>query len=266
MKIIIITSLLVLHCSLTYALDFNSYLNKAKSKVEELMGKKKVQKKVVPEVELPKFPEIIRDAKSLQVYKKKGTIHTQGHSFNKLSLEKKRHYRLGFLRELHFVVNGSQAEKSTLISNLNVLESGGSREGIYRSIVLSNEYSSLEGFSEVPSKGLLEYSVRFGQKFLKRKFNQELMKKLNLYGIKKVITEKVLELIDAFPSDGEDLYKWYAVFSADFSREFSASAKGKVRSRKSALFHLAWAKTVPLQQIKSEVIVKIHMAMNSLQK
>ena len=92
------------------------------------------------------------------------------------------------------------------------------------------------------------------------------MKKLNLYGIKKIITEKVLELVDAFPSDGNDLYRWYAVLSSDFSNEFPQLMKGKVRARKSALFHIAWAKTVPLQQIKSEVIVKIHMAMNSLQK
>ena len=165
MKKIIIISLLLLQSSFVHALDLNGYFTQAKEKVEELMGKKKKPIAKKPEVTLPKLPEIVRDAKSLKVYERKGVIHKQGNSLNKLSLEEKRQYRLGFLRELHFVVNGSQPEKTTLISNLNVLENGGSREGIYRSIVLSSEYAALEGFSEVPSKELIEFSVRFGEKF-----------------------------------------------------------------------------------------------------
>ena len=55
------------------------------------------------------------------------------------------------------------------------------------------------------------------------------MEQLNLYGIKKIITEKMLEVMDSYPSDGKDLRSWYAVFSSDLAKEFSGSWKGKIR-------------------------------------
>lgn len=266
MKTLILTIILLFQAPFVYALDLNELLNKAKSKVESIMGKKPVETKSAPDVIFPEIPKVIRDAKSLKVYEKKGEIYTQGRAFNNLTLEKKRKYRLAFIQELYFVVNGAHGEKSHILSNLNVLENGGSREGVYRSIVLSNDYASLEGFSENPTDKLLAFSSRFGKKFLHRDFNKALMKQLNLYGIKKVITEKVLELVDAFPKDGDSLYRWYAIFSSDLVAEFPRLFKGKTRSQSSALYHLAWVKSVPLQHIKSELIIKIHKVMNSLQK
>jgi hypothetical protein len=266
MKNLIIITILIFQTSFAFALDFNDYLNKAKSRIESLMGKKADTVNVTTDVIFPKIPKIIRDAKSLKVYEKKGKVYTQGHAFNKMRVEQKRKYRLAFIQELYFVVNGAHGDKSNVLSSLNVLENGGAREGIYRSIVLSNDYASLEGFSENPTDKLLGFSSRFGKKFLNRDFNTALMKQLNLYGIKKVITEKTLELVDAFPKDGEALYRWYAVFSSDIVIEFPILFKGQTRSQSSALYHLAWAKSVPLQHIKSELIIKIHKIMNSLQK
>lgn len=249
----------------SYALDFNAYFDQIKTKFNELINPaKEVEAK--PEVEMPEIPKVNQDAKSLDVYNKTGALYTQGALFNNLSTEKKRKYRLAFIQELYLVVTGSAGDKEKILSALNVIERGGSREGIYRSIVLSQEYSALEGFSETPSEDLVNFSAKYGEKFLHKVFNKDQMRKINLFGIKRVITEKSLELIDSFPKDNDDLHKWYAIFSADMRAKFPLLWTGKTRTQKSALYHLRWAKSVPLQQIKSEVIIKLHKIMNSLQK
>ena len=254
----------VLITTSSYAFNFNSYYEEMKSKFLEMIGEE--SKSLRPEIELPPIPKVVSDAKSLDVYNKKGELYQQGEAFNKLSNEEKRKYRLAFIQELYLTVTGSAGEKETIVTALNILEKGGSREGVYRSVVLSPEYSSLEGFSETPSEDLIRFASQYGEKFLARNFNEAQMRRINLYGIKRVIVEKTLEVMDSFSPEGEDLHKWYAVLSADLRAKFPLLWSGKTRTQKSALYHKRWAKSVPVQQIKSEVIIKLHKVMNSLQR
>lgn len=248
-----------------FAFDFNTYFDEMKDKFYEIIGKND-STKTMAEMELPKIPEVVEDARSTDVYNKKGAIYQQGGAFNNLSSEEKRKYRLAYIQELYLVVTGSVGEKEKILSSLNVIERGGSREGVYRSVVLSAEYSALEGFSEIPSEDLIKFATNYGEKYLHRNFNKDQMRRINLFGIKRVVTEKTLEVIDSFPPDSDDLHKWFAVFSSDVRLKFPLLWSGKTRTNKSAKYHYNWAKSVPLQLIKSEVIIKLHKIMNSLQK
>lgn len=257
--------LLTLTSLQAHALDFNAYFEEVKSKFNELIGKE-IPTITKDEIEMPEIPNVVQDARSTDVYNKNGAIFKQGAAFNNLSDEEKRKYRLAYIQELYLVVLGSSGEKEKILSSLNVIERGGSREGVYRSVVLSSEYSALEGFSETPSEDLVSFATKYGEKFLNRSFNKDQMRRINLFGIKRVVVEKTLEVIDSFPPDSDDLHRWYAVFSADVRTKFPLLWNGKTRTNKSAKYHYEWAKSVPFQLIKSEVIVKLHKIMNSLQK
>jgi len=256
-------TLLISHSS--YAFDLNDFVSKAKEKVNELLGKEE-KVEVKETILLPKIPKVIKDAKSIDVYDKSGSIHTQGAKFDNLPMLEKRRYRIAFLEDLYVSVYGAEANKDELASTLNVLEKGGSREGVYRSLVLSSEYSQLEGYQEIPSEKLITFVTALAGKFMDKKFDKDIMKQLNLYGIKRVMTEKMLEVIDAFPSDGKDLRSWYAVLSSDLAREFPQVWTGQIRGVTAREPHYKWAGSIPLQHLKSEVIIKLHKAMNQLQK
>jgi hypothetical protein len=232
-----------------------------KNEMNNFLGKNNTQQQ---DFELPDIPEVKEEATSTQVYNKKGKIYTQGVSFNKLSNIEKRNYRQSFLEELFKVVRGAEVRTNELISGINMLEQGGTREGVYRSIVLSSDYMSLISYEEAPSEKLIEFTVKYGEKFLGLTYDKTQISQLNLWGIKRVIVEKTLDVIDSFKKDGEDLYKWYAIFSRDFSLEHQIIWKSKTRKNSNLDFHYHWVKNVPLQHIKSEVIIKLHKAMNSL--
>lgn len=248
------------------AIDLQATYNQAKAKVLNLLNLEKQAPEESVEVELPPIPKIVSDAKSIDVYNKSGKIYSQGAAYKKLSDTDKRKYRLAFIQELYLNVTGSSAEKSKILTALNIIEKGGSREGVYRSIVLSPDYSALEGFSESPSADLINFSYKYSIRFLAKSFSKAQMQKINLYGLKRVITEKSLEIMDSFSKDDDQLLEWYAVMSSELAKKFPLLWSGKTRPNKSALYHLKWAKSVPLQLIKSEVIIKLHKVMNSLQR
>ncbi len=129
--------------------------------------------------------------------------------------------------------------------------------------MLGPNYLNLEAYREAPEPKLVDFTINFGSKYLALKFNNKQVEQLNLYSIKRVVTEKSLEVMDAFPRDGEDLYKWYAVLSSELSKNYQNLWKNPLRKKKDASYHYNWAQKVPFQHIKSEVIIKIHKIMNS---
>lgn len=260
--------ILVLYSHATWAFDFQKYKEMASEKIDSIVNTVlgKEDPPAMETITLPKIPKITQTATSTDVYDKSGEIYKQGEKYNKLSLEQKRSYRLAFIQELYFVVYGAEASKEKLASMLNVLEKGGSREGIYRSLVLNNEYASLEDFDESPSEKLIKETEQIAGKFLGKRFDVNAMKQLNLFSIKKLMTEKLLEVMDAFPSDGKDLRSWYAVYSSDLAKAYKQIWQGPIRGVVEREPHFRWAGSVPLQHIKSEVIIKTHKLMNFLQK
>jgi hypothetical protein len=244
-----------------YAVDYEKYIKLMKTEVNKLLGKGVETK---PIFEMPNIPIVKADSTSVAIYNKDGKIHTQGVAFNQLSNKDKRKYRVGYLKELYPSVRGAEVNTNEILQGVNILEQGGTREGVYRSLVLSTEYMRLETYEEKPNDELVQFTIAYGIKYLGLQFGERQIGQLNLWGIKRVIVEKTLDMLDSFPKDGEDLYKWYAILSEELSSKHSGLWKNKTRLNKSLLYHHSWSQKVPFQQIKSEVIVKLHKVMNSL--
>jgi hypothetical protein len=262
-KMILITSLVVSLNS--YSVDFADYIKNMKTQALKLLNSGEETDDPGMKWVLPSIPKVAQNATSTDVYNKTGRIYEQGMSFKKLSNEDKRKYRIAFIQEVYSVTKNADVGKTEILKNLNMLEQGGSREGIYRSIVLGQDYFMLESYEEKSSDKLGVFVIDYGKKYLGRKFSLEQIKRINLWGVKRIIVEKTLEIVDSFNKDGKDLSLWYAILSAELAENNKMAFTTKTRLNSSVEFHKKWAQSVPYQQIKSEVIVKLHKAMNSLQ-
>ena len=258
----------------TYALDLSMLKEKIRPHVISLLGEETTTNflgkpsgdLMKSQLRLPRIPKVILDAKNEDFYnKKENRLSRQGEKYEKLSNDEKRSFRLSFLRQLYTVTRKSRVNDNDLASSLNVLEQGGNREGVYRSVTLDRTYSSLENYDEQSSDALVNFIQYFTPKYLNKKYQQTSLKSLNLWALKRLVTEKCLELIDALAVNPEDVYSWYAVYSAEIARNYPSLWQSKTRKKSSAEYHFAWAKNVPFQHIKSEVIIKNHKLMNYLQ-
>ena len=259
---------LILFSFSSHALDMSQYKERLREHVTNLLGEDiaaKIWGKKESPVKLPEIPQVKSDATSTDVYKNKDrAIEKQGAQFESLSLEQKRKYHVAFVQELYQVTRNSEPKEGDILKFLNVLEQGGSREGVYRAITLDEVYASLEAYEEAPEKGLEDFAIAYGEKYLARKFDRDAMGKMNLWSIKRILVEKTLDVMDALADKPEDLHVWYAVLSAQLARDYSEVWKNKVRLNTSEEYHLRWAQSAPFQHIKSETIIKLHETMNYL--
>lgn len=271
MKLLVLFSLLFGMNS--YALDLDKYKSKLRSHMQKMLGTDttnsilgKAPEENKPEytLKMPNIPEFERSSTDMKSLNKNIPINFQGEKFNNLSTEDKRPYRVAFIKELYKTTTQSEAKEEDIINALNALEQGGDREGVYRGIVLGRVYGSMESFVQAPSDSLLEFVNDYAARFLKKGYNANSMKKLSMYSLKRIITEQTLELLDVLAPEKEDIYNWYGIFSAYMARGHEKVLTNNVRSKKSDVYHGEWAKNVPFQQIKSEVIIKLHKVMNNL--
>ena len=219
-----------------------------------------------PEMALPALPALERKNTDASVYKVDSELRKQGKEFDALPADKKRGYEVAFLKELFVATRRAPAREEDLVKWLNVLEGGGSREGVYRGLVLDDVYASMESYEDKPSKKLIAWTQEFTKKYLGLAFKEEALTQGNLFFIKRVITEKVLEMLDTLEPKATDFRTWYAVFSAQLAKEFpTVWAPNTIRANTKADVHLQWASKAHLQHIKSETIIKLHSVMNTLQ-
>ncbi len=269
---ILVGIILLSFTTASYALDLTKYKSKIRSHMANMLGAETTNKILGAEetensIELPEIPEVKLNAKDESFYDVKSSpIYNQGNKYNNLSDEKKRSYRVSFLQQIFEVTRNSEAKKEDIIKFLNVLEQGGNREGVYRSITLDQVYLALEQYDETPSDALVNFVEYFPPKFLRKKYARASIEKLNLWALKRLIAEKCLELLDVMAITPEDLYKWYAVFSSELAKDQSGAFVSSTRLNTSDQYHYNWAKSVPFQHIKSEVVIKVHRVMNYLNK
>ncbi len=218
-----------------------------------------------PGLELPALPELTRKNTDASVYAVDSDLRKQGKEFDALPVEKRRGYEVAYIKELFIATRRAPAKDTDLAKWINVLEGGGSREGVYRGLVLDEVYATLESFEEEPSEKLLSWTLAFSAKYLGLSFKEEVLKRGNLFFIKRVIGEKVMDMLDALEAKPEDLRVWYAVFSAELAKSFPEVWGETLRAKKDPEVHRQWARKAHLQHIKSEVIIKLHSVMNKLQ-
>ena len=219
----------------------------------------------VMEVELgmPEIPTDFKKSTDIETYSRKTKDPTE---FERLPPERKRQFDYKFVEELFMVTRKTEAKDEDLSNWLNTLDQGGSREGIYQALVLDDVYAALEGLEEKATPRLMDFSLKFSQKFLNQTFKQDVLDKLNLYSLKRILTEKSLDLLEYYETKDLDmLYRWYAILSADLSKDYSPLLKTQIRQEPSVMYHYEWAKSMPIQHIKSEFIIKLHSVMNGLQ-
>ena len=147
---------------------------------------------------------------------------------------------------------------------MNVLMQGGTREGIYRSLVLDSTYGGMENWDKPVKSATADFAVYFYDKYLGRKVAKKSFEGMSIYTLKRILVEKTLDMADAFGENREGLEKWYGIMSSDLSKRFPSIWVSAIRKNQSALAHKAWASKVPLQHIKSEIVIKLHTAFNSM--
>jgi len=220
-----------------------------------------------PEVEatvtLPEIPKSVHDNTNLKSFDR---IQKDPTEFDKLPPEKKRQYDYNFINEIYLVTRKTPPRDEDYSKWLNSLEQGGSRDGLYQALVLDDVYTSLESIEEKSNDTLIKFCLDFSQKYINQTFSAEAVKDLNVYSLKRILAEKALDILGHYETTNlDDMYRWYAVFSADMATQYPNALSGVVRTNQSVEFHYNWAKEMPLQQIKSEVLIKLHTIMNRLQ-
>lgn len=261
---------LALSIQMLFAEDQNtpqekSFVEKMRPQMMKILGEEWTVKLIgadkiiiVDEIPMPALPQIDDNAKSLAVYEKKQDTITI-----KPEIEQKFNY--AFVNELYEATRQTKPNDDEIGKMMNVLSQGGTREGVYRSVVLDSVYGGMENWDKPVKKNSADFAVYFYQKYLGKKIAVKSFEGMSIYTLKRLITEKALDMSDSFgASQRGDLENWYANMSTDLATKFPLVWSNSTRKNPSAKFHKAWASKVPVQHIKSEMIIKIHSAFNSM--
>jgi len=262
MKKIILVLLLSLSTS-AMAFDVNSIKEKIRPTIEGVLGtflSNKILGVAPPiEMQLPKIPQINSDARSVL------GIVKESESKLKIPQEKLDSLNINFVREIYATTRLSKPNNEEVANWFNILSQGGSREGIYRGLVLDSVYAGLENYDSGLNDQSVEFVGNYMGKYLQQVLSRENAKKMNFFTIKKLLTEKSLEVMDElYRNNPQDAFTWYAVFSREMAMKFSEIMNNEVRKDVRAERHLNWAQNVPFQFVKSEFIIKIQSVMNHL--
>ncbi len=263
-KIIIVTLLfLTLTTSANATPDLlnmaRDFLSKARTYLSEKFGHEYVEKIMgEDEVTLPEIPKLSDDTKSTAIYNKKELSNAKAPTG-----QQKQQLDYLFIKELFITTKLREATENDLGIWYNTLTQGGSREGVYRAMVLDAEYYELETKTISTSKSAIDFSIYFLETFINQKIDANSLKKPNFFSMKREITERALSIIDLFENQN-DLAKWYAVFSGYVAIKYTEAWTNDLRKNSSKMAHLRWAMSVPVEHIKSETYIKIHQVMNYL--
>ena len=234
------------------------YESKVKSILGPQISKYIFQEKEDSGVTIPPLPEIKRDAKNTAIYEKKEQT---------VEMDEDQRMRLdvAFASELGTVIKRKKSDSSEINSWVNVLSQGGSREGVYRSIVLGDEYYQMENFDEKTKERTSEFAQYILENFVGLTINLETLQKMNFYATKRMVVEKLLEIIEAYETN-ELVCQWYAALSQGLATRYQQVFTRNIRMDQMGKRHLYWANKAPTQHLKGEVIIKVHLIFNALQE
>ncbi len=182
-----------------------------------------------------------------------------------LSAEERSTGNRTFILEIYQVVRKTPPSPGELDQWMNVLHQGGGRAGIYRAMVLDRTYAGLEASSYPTPRPVLDFAETFHTRFLVGQWKKEEWQEGNFYRLKRATVESSLELFDAFGlAREEDMYRWYAIVSAHLAEHYPAAFQSETRRDRNRATHFAWAKQMPWQHVRSELIVRLHKVYNWL--
>ena len=247
-----------------FALIFSTSVNagfseKARPYVEEYLGMDiaiQIFGEKEETIKLPTIPEVIKDARNVRPQLKDVKSN--------ISKEKIEKSNLSFLFEIYKATRQTKPNDDEVSRWMNVMGQGGSREGVYRALVLDNTYAGRENYDSPVTDGTIKFVQFYLSDFLDKSIKKESIEKTNFYTLKRVITEQTLEILDELTYKNiEDFYSWYAVFSAEMAKKYPEKFENKIRKSTSRERHMKWAKFVPIQHVKSEIMIKLHTLFNA---
>ncbi len=238
---------------LLLSLILSSCLDKARNFVQNKMGKTQ------NEMEIP-MPPILKIMQEEQ----KPVEEIQIDEFAKIEEKQKLKYQSAFLQEVVLATTRVKISDAEYENWMNVLVQGGSREGIYHGLVLGDYYRRLEEESNPALPIIATFTQEYMNEFLMQKFDEELLKDVNIFKLKNVVSEKTMDLIDKLSYKREYLANWYTLFSVYLARKFPNLWKNELRKSMDKTTHLLWASRMPLGHIKSEAVIKLHTVFNTL--
>ncbi len=215
--------------------------------------------KAPTQMTLPAIPKVQSDTTSTRSLPEEGAKI-------KLSAKELASFNQLYIQELYEATRQRPANTNDIAKWMNVLSQGGTREGVYRNLVLDQSYAGLEGGPFPMRPRASEFASSFMQKYIGKEVSKKAMSSASLYTVKRIITDDALDIVDEFLYEGrmDDLYTWYAVMSSEFATEYPNAFKAKSRQETDASWHKSWAEKVGWQVLKSEVIIKIHSLLNLL--
>lgn len=236
---------------------------KARPFLVKLLGKDKANQILGPgpnTITIPKIPKVNKDAKSIEGYGAEARVKVD------YPKDKLNQYNYSFVKDIFMAVRRYKAENQDISKWMNVLGQNGSREGVYRALVLDGAYLGLENHDFPMGSLTVTFTNDYLTRYLNKSINPEKLKRANFFTVKRDVTEKTLEIVDElFKLKGDEIYNWYAVFSSEMAKSYPKAMDNKVRKATGAAFHKKWAKSVPDQYLKSEIIIKLHKVFNVIQ-
>jgi hypothetical protein len=233
-------------------------------KVTNLLRKVVGRKDRAIKVTMPTLPTINKDSTSIE-----SAEDYKDPNERRFSLKDKNRYDYYFIQEVYKATRHTKPNANEISQWMNVIGQGGSREGVYRAIVLGQDYRAMEGYASVRLKAKsVQFVEWYLSKFLHKTIKHRSLVSSNMYTVKRIVVEMSLELIDAFliQKKEQDLFAWYGILSADLALKYPEAFKSKQRLKIDAQGHMEWAKRVPVQFLKSEVIIKLHKVINYLNR
>ncbi len=193
------------------------------------------------------------------------TMTSPDDAIMKGSSEEINRYSYLFIEDLFRAVKKRTVREEEIATWMNVLTQGGTREGVYRALVLDSEYRNLEQIPGAVSKELVEFTKFFFGKYLNIEIGDDALTNFNGYTVKRITTENALEVMDLmYAQDREGFFNWYAILSDDLATKYGEQLQGDIRKKRLKKIHKIWAQAVPLQHVKSEVIIKLHQIYNAI--
>ncbi|PIK14088.1 hypothetical protein [Halobacteriovorax sp. JY17] len=208
-------------------------------------------------IKLPEIPKVNKDAKSTRAeYVDKVKTNITKEQMNKANLS--------FLFEVYEAARRVKPNDNDVAKWMNVITQGGSREGVYRALVLDNTYAAMENYDTPMTDSGIAFAKYYVATFISKEISKDSLEKTNFFTLKRVLVEQTLEILDELLFKDVNLfYDWYAVFSADTAKKYPAFFTNKIRKSTSRERHRKWAQFVPIQHVKSEVIIKLHKLFNA---
>ncbi|WP_417335257.1 hypothetical protein [Halobacteriovorax marinus] len=253
--------LIVLMMSLSISsVQAEGWSDKVRPYVEQYLGEEiavKLFGEKEQSIKLPEIPVVNKDAKSTRpefVDKTK----------SKISKDKMEKADLSFLFEVYESARRVKPNDNDIAKWMNVITQGGSREGVYRALVLDNTYAAMENYDSPMTDSGIKFAQYYVSSFMDKNISKDSLEKTNFYTLKRVLVEQTLEILDELLFKDVNLfYDWYAVFSAEVAKKYPTYFTNKIRVSTSRERHRKWAEFVPVQHVKSEVIIKLHKLFNA---